>query len=89
MARLDGILVALLIACALSLVYTQHRSRKLVTEIETEQSRSRVLEVEWDQLQLESSTWAAHARVEKVAREKLGMSLPVQGAQISLQEAAR
>ena len=34
------------------------------------------LEVEFGQLQLEASTWAAHARVEKVARGQLHMAPP-------------
>ena len=84
MARLDAFLVALLIASALSVVYTQHRSRKLVTDYEREQVRSRALEVEWGQLQLESGTWAAHARVEKLARDKLRMQTPSGEALVSL-----
>ncbi len=34
------------------------------------------LEVEWGQLQLEQSTWAMHARIEKVATQALGMRVP-------------
>ena len=45
-------------------------------ELEREQARTRELEVEWGQLQLEQSTWASHARVEGIAREKLGMRAP-------------
>jgi hypothetical protein len=33
----------------------------LFTEMEREQERMRQLEVEWGQLQLEQSTWAAHS----------------------------
>ena len=36
----------------------------------------RDLDVEWGQLQLEQSTWAGHARIEKIARDKLGMRPP-------------
>jgi cell division protein FtsL len=39
------------------------------------------MEVEWGQLQLEQSTWAMSARVEKIAAAKLQMQLP-QPAQI-------
>lgn len=84
MARLDAFLLALLIASALSMVFTQHRSRTLVTDFEREQVRSRALEVEWGQLQLESSTWAAHARVEKLARDKLRMQTPAGEALVTL-----
>ena len=34
------------------------------------------MEVEWGQLQLEASTWATHARVEKFAIQSLGMRVP-------------
>jgi cell division protein FtsL len=34
------------------------------------------MEVEWGQLQLEQSTWAMPARVEKIAAVKLQMQLP-------------
>ena len=34
------------------------------------------MEVEWGQLQLEQSTWAMPARVEKIASRQLQMQLP-------------
>ncbi len=47
----------------------------------------RELEVEWGQLQLEQSTWAAHARIEKIARERLGMKVPAPGQVVSVEGA--
>jgi cell division protein FtsL len=44
--------------------------------LEQERDRSNNLEVEFGQLQLEMSSWAAHTRIEKIAREKLGMQPP-------------
>ena len=76
MLRLNLVLIALIVASALGVVAAQHKSRRLVTEIEREQERMRALEVEFGQLQLEQSTWAAHARIEKIAREQLHMQLP-------------
>ena len=55
---------------------SQHKARKLFAELEQEQERAKQLDVEWGQLQLEQSTWAMHARVEKIARERLRMSVP-------------
>jgi len=72
------ILLVLVLTSALGVVAAQHQSRKLFTELEREQSRMRALEVEWGQLQLEQSTWAGHARVEKAARERLRMISPTQ-----------
>jgi cell division protein FtsL len=76
MARLNLLLLALLTACALGLVTSQHKARKLFVELEQEQERARSLEVEYGQLQLEASTWSMHARVERVAIQALRMRTP-------------
>lgn len=76
MARLNVFLILVVLGCALGVVTAQHRARKLHNDIEREQTRMRELEVEWGQLQLEAGTWAAHARVEKIARERLHMVTP-------------
>jgi cell division protein FtsL len=74
--RANLVLLAVLIACALALVTSQHRARKLYVELQKEQEAAQRFEVEWGQLQLEQSTWAMHTRVEKIARERLRMSVP-------------
>jgi len=76
MTRLTLCLLVLLVACALGLVTSQHHARKLFAELEREQARAKGLEVEYGQLQLEASTWAMHARVERLARERLRMRPP-------------
>jgi cell division protein FtsL len=76
MARLSLLLLAVLIACSLALVTSQHQARKLYVELQKEQELAKQLEVEWGQLQLEQSTWAMHARVEKIAAKALGMRVP-------------
>lgn len=84
MARLNLILLAIVLVSALGAVSTSHRARKLFIEFEREQQRMRALEVEWGQLQLEQSTWATHARVEQIARDKLGMHPPRLGQIITV-----
>jgi cell division protein FtsL len=79
MARLNLLLLALSIACALSLVDSRHQARKLFVELEREQKQAQAYDVEFGQLQLEQSTWAAPGRIEKVAREQLRMQLPGPG----------
>jgi len=74
--RVNLLLLAVLCACALGLVTSQHQARKLFAEIEQEQERARNLEVEYGQLQLEQSTWAMHARVQKLAAAVLRMRQP-------------
>ena len=76
MVRVNLLLLALLVACALSLVTSRHQARKLFVELEREQAKLRAYETEFGQLQLEQSTWAMPVRVEKFAREELRMQLP-------------
>ena len=79
MTRVNLLLLAVLVACALSLVTSRNQSRKLFAELERQQAQARAYEVEYGQLQLEQSTWATPGRVEKIAREQLGMQLPGPG----------
>lgn len=76
MTRLNLFLLAVLIACALGLVTSQHQARKLFGELELEEERSRQLGVEYGQLQLEAGTWAERARVERIAGRQLRMRVP-------------
>ena len=70
------LLLVAVIACALGVVTSQHRARKLFVELEKEKERAQQMEVEWGQLQLEQGTWAMPARVENIASTKLQMQLP-------------
>ena len=76
MVRLNLILLVVLVACALSVVTSQHKARKLYVELQKEQELAKQIEVEWGQLQLEQSTWAMHARIEKIATGQLMMRVP-------------
>ena len=79
MLRLNFLLLAALVGCALSLVTSRHQARELFVELERQQALARGYEVEYGQLQLEQSTWGMPARVEKIAREQLKMQLPGSG----------
>ena len=74
-----GLLLVAVVLCALSVVTTQHKVRKLFIELQKEKEQAQEMDVEWGQLQLEQSTWAAPARVEQVAVQKLQMHLPKNG----------
>ena len=76
MLRFNMILLLVLVVCALGVVTSQHRARKLFQALEAEQERARQLDIEYGQLQLEMSTWATHPRIEKIARERLRMVVP-------------
>jgi len=55
-AKLNLLLLLVLVVCALGLVTSQHKTRKLFAELEREQERARALDVEFGQLQLGAST---------------------------------
>ncbi|MDR2613851.1 MAG: cell division protein FtsL [Candidatus Accumulibacter sp.] len=76
MARLNILLLLTLLICALGLVTSQHKARKLFQAMDAEQERARQLDVEFGQLQLELSTWATSPRIERLARERLKMREP-------------
>ncbi len=76
MLRTNLFLLFFVMCCALGVVTSQHKARKLFQALEAEQERTRQLDVEFGQLQLELSTWATHPRIEKVARERLKMQVP-------------
>ncbi len=61
---------------AIALVYTKHESRKLFVELEALTTERDELNIEWGQLQIEQSTWATHARIERVAAEDLSLIRP-------------
>jgi len=79
MARLNLLLLLMLLVTALGVVSNNHRARKHVTAFERERSHMQALNIEQDQLQLEQSTWSRHERIEEIARQRLGMQPPGPG----------
>lgn len=76
MTRLNFLLFFILLACAMALVTSQHKARKLFIELQQHKEVAKSLDVEWGQLQLEQSTWAVHSRLEQIARDMLHMHVP-------------
>jgi cell division protein FtsL len=76
MVRINLLLLALIVLSALGLVTSQHQSRKLYSELQVEQQAAKRFEEEIARLQVEQSTWSTPSRIEKVARERLGMRVP-------------
>ena len=74
MLRFNLFLLLAILVCSLGVVTSQHKARSLFQAMEAEQERARQLEIEFGQLQLELSTWATSPRIEKIAREELGMT---------------
>ena len=76
MVRLNMLLLALIVVSSLALITSQHQARKLYNELQVEQASAKRFEEEIARLQVEQSTWSTPSRIEKVAREKLGMRTP-------------
>jgi len=80
-ARMTRVVVLALIvggsiASAIGGVYAKHETRKLFTELQRLNVERDRMEVEWGQWQLEQSTLATYARVERLAREEMSMRPP-------------
>ena len=75
-ARLNILLLVVLVASGLYLVHTSYQSRRLFSELDRLQSEQRRLDTEHQRLLTERQAEATHLRVERVAREKLKMSSP-------------
>ncbi len=76
MSRLNVVLALVLVACALAMVQAQHRARTYFVELERLKKEARGLDEQWGQLQLEQGTWANPARVDTLARTRLGLIAP-------------
>jgi len=72
--KINAVLTVLLVGCALSVVNAQYQARHLFIDLERAQARSRQLDIEWAQLQLDQSTLGKHARIEEIARRELNMT---------------
>jgi len=73
MTRLNILLASVLVVCALGLVASQHRARKLFVGLERAQNHSRELEVQWEQLHLDQNVLATASRIDAKARKGLSM----------------
>ena len=75
---LAAVWVAVLLA-AIATVNARHEARKLFVELQQSQQERDELDIEWGQLRLEQSAYATHGLIEKLAHEKMAMSVPQPG----------
>ena len=70
-----NVLVVLLavVVTAVGIVYSKHQGRELFIELEMLGNERDRMDVEWGQLQLEQSTLTTQGKVERAARDQLGM----------------
>lgn len=71
-----ALLAALCCSSALAVVYSTHLSREAYASNSRVRSAIDEIEVQWSRLQIEASTFSGHERIERTARESLGMQLP-------------
>jgi len=69
-------LFTVLIVVALGVVTAQHEARKMYSEHERLLVLAAQYKTEYEQLQIEQSTWAMHSRVEEMATKQLQMRVP-------------
>jgi cell division protein FtsL len=74
-ARSVNVLVVLLavVITAVGIVYSKHKGRELFIELQMLGNERDRMDVEWGQLQLEQSTLTTQGKVERAARDQLGM----------------
>ena len=71
-----AILFVTVMAAAIGLVYSKHKTRKLFVELHHLKKEVVSLNTDWGRLQLEQSSWSDHGRIEQIARQRLGMVIP-------------
>ncbi|MEE4191199.1 MAG: cell division protein FtsL [Halieaceae bacterium] len=73
---LNLVLVLAIVSTAVSIVGASHHCRQAYARLAALQTGQWNMQEQWGKLLLEQSTWAAHHRVEQLARRELGMRLP-------------
>jgi len=70
------LLGVLVLAQSLGVICIKQTKRSLHSQLQRLYATRDKLQVEWSQLLLEKGTWIAAVRIERVAREQLGMVVP-------------
>ena len=76
MVRFNMILLLIAVVCALGVVTSQHRARKLFQDLEGEQERVRNWISSTASCNLNCRPGRTHPRIEKIARDRLHMVTP-------------
>ena len=74
-----AVLWVAVLGSSLGVIYAKHEARSRFVELQRLTKERDNLDIEWGQLQLEQSTWAANSRVDGVARGELHMVTPQVG----------
>ena len=71
------LLLAITTSSATGVIYTTHKYRYLLNELQQLERQRNELQVEWGQLLLEQSSLVSQGRIENLAIAELGMTIPV------------
>ena len=74
-----AVLVLASLVSAIGVVHARYRHRQLFIELSRLEKARDALNIEFSRLQLEQATWTESNRIDKVARERLGMKTPEPG----------
>lgn len=69
-------LMLAVLGSALAVINTSYRHRMVFHELQQSRDQTNNLDVQWGQLLIEQSTFGLEGRIERRAREELGMKLP-------------
>ena len=69
-------LIGLIVTTAVAIVEAKHRARNLFGETQALEVAEDQLNQDWGKLLLEQGTWAAHNRIERIAKQDLQMKVP-------------
>ena len=71
------VMAVLVVSSAITCVFARHESRSQFTYLQSLIAQRDLLEVDWGRLQIEQSTWSTYARIERQARKRMAMRLPM------------
>ncbi len=71
-----AVLLTALVGSAIGVVNARQESRRLFVLVNALEAARDELNVEFGRLQLEQATWAEPQRIERLARDDLGMGFP-------------
>ena len=74
--RIAFVLTTILVLCALSVVNAHYQSRTAFIALEREQAKTRQIEIDWRQLQLDQSTLGVHGRSLTQTRQRHAHHFP-------------
>jgi cell division protein FtsL len=71
-----AVLLLAVVGSGIAVVEARHQHRQLFIELSGLERERDELGIEFGRLQLEQATWAETHRIERIAREQLGMKYP-------------